>query len=128
MTIGMIFNDAVLEHFNFTFQVSNKDCAHILDQQRLLIVANSLLNHIDPLKESIAKLNLSKKAIAERMRKQVCWLAKKKKIGNVILEVMCGQSEIKMLLRMGCYLRLTQVYSTVKEAPISIAVTQDCFT
>jgi putative hemolysin len=87
---GLEFNDAVLEHLNFTFQVSNKDRAHIPDQQRLLIVANhplgsldglallklvseirtdvkivanSLLSHIDPLKSVFLSVdNLPKKA------------------------------------------------------------------
>ena len=44
---GLEFNDAVLEHFNFSFQVSNKDRAHIPDQDRLLIVANHPLGSLD---------------------------------------------------------------------------------
>ncbi|HRQ06154.1 MAG TPA: lysophospholipid acyltransferase family protein, partial [Nitrosomonas halophila] len=46
---GLEFNDAVLEHFNFTFQVSNKDRAHIPDQGRVLIVANHPLGSLDGL-------------------------------------------------------------------------------
>lgn len=46
---GLEFNDAVLDHFNFTFQVSSKDRAHIPDQQRLLIVANHPLGSLDGL-------------------------------------------------------------------------------
>jgi len=42
---GLEFNDAVLDHFCFAFQVSSKDRAHIPDQQRLLIVANHPLAH-----------------------------------------------------------------------------------
>ena len=46
---GLEFNDAVLDHFNFAFQVSSKDRAHIPDQQRLLIVANHPLGSLDGL-------------------------------------------------------------------------------
>lgn len=46
---GLEFNDAVLERFNFTFQVSNKDRARIPDQSRLLIVANHPLGSLDGL-------------------------------------------------------------------------------
>ncbi len=43
------FNDAVLEHFNFSFQVSSKDRVHIPDQNRVLIVANHPLSSLDGL-------------------------------------------------------------------------------
>lgn len=46
---GLEFNDAVLEHFNFTFQVSSKDRARIPDQRRVLIVANHPLGSLDGL-------------------------------------------------------------------------------
>lgn len=46
---GLEFNDAVLEHFNFTFQVSNKDRSRIPDQHRALIVANYPLGSLDGL-------------------------------------------------------------------------------
>ena len=46
---GLEFNDAVLEDFNFTFQVSNKDRTHIPDQRRVLIVANHPLGSLDGL-------------------------------------------------------------------------------
>ena len=46
---GLEFNDAVLEHFNFTFQVSSKDRAYIPDQRRVLIVANHPLGSLDGL-------------------------------------------------------------------------------
>jgi len=46
---GLEFNDAVLEHFNFTFQVSSKDRARIPDQNRVLIVANHPLGSLDGL-------------------------------------------------------------------------------
>ncbi|WP_297324252.1 lysophospholipid acyltransferase family protein [Nitrosomonas sp.] len=46
---GLEFNDAVLEHFNFTFQVSSKDRARIPDQRRLLIVANHPIGSLDGL-------------------------------------------------------------------------------
>ncbi len=39
---GLEFNDAVLEHLNFTFQVSNKDRAHIPDQRRFLLFIRHL--------------------------------------------------------------------------------------
>mgnify|MGYP002388634499 CR=1 FL=1 len=43
------FNDAVLEHFNFSFQVSSKDRTRIPDQNRVLIVANHPLGSLDGL-------------------------------------------------------------------------------
>ncbi|MCP5243637.1 MAG: lysophospholipid acyltransferase family protein [Burkholderiales bacterium] len=46
---GLEFNDAVLEYFNFTYQVSNKDRARIPDQGRVLIVANHPLGSLDGL-------------------------------------------------------------------------------
>lgn len=46
---GLEFNDAVLEHFNFTFQVSSKDRSRIPDQGRILIVANHPLGSLDGL-------------------------------------------------------------------------------
>ncbi|MBA3756401.1 MAG: lysophospholipid acyltransferase family protein [Nitrosomonas sp.] len=46
---GLEFNDAVLEHFNFTFQVSSKGRARIPDQRRVLIVANHPLGSLDGL-------------------------------------------------------------------------------
>jgi len=46
---GLEFNDAVLEHFNFSFQVSSKDRARIPDQRRVLIVANHPLGSLDGL-------------------------------------------------------------------------------
>lgn len=46
---GLEFNDAVLEHFNFSFQVSSKDRVRIPDQQRVLIVANHPLGSLDGL-------------------------------------------------------------------------------
>lgn len=46
---GLEFNDAVLEHFNFSFQVSSKDRAKIPDQRRVLIVANHPLGSLDGL-------------------------------------------------------------------------------
>lgn len=46
---GLEFNDAVLEHFNFTFQVSSKDRSRIPDQGRVLIVANHPLGSLDGL-------------------------------------------------------------------------------
>lgn len=46
---GLEFNDAVLEHFNFSFQISNKDRARIPDQGRVLIVANHPLGSLDGL-------------------------------------------------------------------------------
>lgn len=46
---GLEFNDAVLDHFNFTFQLSNNDRARIPDQHRTLIVANHPLGSLDGL-------------------------------------------------------------------------------
>lgn len=46
---GLEFNDAVLEHFNFSFQVSSKDRTRIPDQNRVLIVANHPLGSLDGL-------------------------------------------------------------------------------
>lgn len=46
---GLEFNDAVLEHFNFTFQVSGKDRSRIPDQGRVLIAANHPLGSLDGL-------------------------------------------------------------------------------
>jgi putative hemolysin len=46
---GLEFNDAVLEHFNFSFQISSKDRARIPDQRRVLIVANHPLGSLDGL-------------------------------------------------------------------------------
>ncbi|WMJ08181.1 lysophospholipid acyltransferase family protein [Nitrosomonas sp. sh817] len=46
---GLEFNDAVLEHFNFAFQVSSKDRVRIPDQRRVLIVANHPLGSLDGL-------------------------------------------------------------------------------
>ncbi len=43
------FNDAVLDHFNFTFQVSSKDRANIPDQGRVIIVANHPIGSLDGL-------------------------------------------------------------------------------
>ncbi len=90
---GLEFNDAVLEHFNFTFQVSNKDRARIPDHNRVLIVANhplgsldglalikliseirsdvrivatSLLNHIDPLHCLFLTVDRSSKVMNHR--------------------------------------------------------------
>ncbi len=90
---GLGFTDAVLEHFNFTFQVSNKDRARIPDHHRVLIVANhplgsldglalikliseirtdvkivatSLLNHIDPLHSLFLTVDSSSKKVSHR--------------------------------------------------------------
>jgi len=46
---GFEFNDAVLEHFNFQFRVSNKDRYYIPDQGRVIIVANHPLGSLDGL-------------------------------------------------------------------------------
>ncbi len=46
---GLEFNDAVLEHFNFTFQISSKDRLRIPDQRRVLMVANHPLGSLDGL-------------------------------------------------------------------------------
>lgn len=46
---GFEFNDAVLEHFNFQFRVSNKDRSYIPDQGRVIIVANHPLGSLDGL-------------------------------------------------------------------------------
>jgi putative hemolysin len=87
---GFEFNDAVLEHFQFTFHVSSKDRARIPDHGRVIIVANhpigsldglallklvseirpdvkiaatTLLGHIEPLRELFLSVdNLSKQA------------------------------------------------------------------
>lgn len=88
---GFEFNDAVLDYFDFSFQISNRDRERIPDQGRVIIVANhpigsldglallkliseirsdvkvvanTLLNQIDPLKNLfIAVDNLSNKAL-----------------------------------------------------------------
>ncbi len=46
---GFEFNDAVLERFNFSFQVSSKDRVRIPDQGRVLIIANHPLGSLDGL-------------------------------------------------------------------------------
>jgi len=46
---GFEFNDAVLEHFNFQFRVSNKDRYYIPDQGRVILVANHPLGSLDGL-------------------------------------------------------------------------------
>ena len=88
--VGLEFLDAVLDHFDFKFSISNRDRQNIPDQGRLLIVANhplgsldglaliklvseirpdvkivatTLLNQIDPLSELFLSVdNMSKKA------------------------------------------------------------------
>lgn len=66
---GLEFNDAVLEHFNFSFQVSNKDRAHIPDQDRLLIVANHPLGSLDgmALLKLVSEIRTDVKIVADSL-------------------------------------------------------------
>lgn len=47
--VGLEFLDAVLDHFDFKFSISNRDRQNIPDQGRLLIVANHPLGSLDGL-------------------------------------------------------------------------------
>lgn len=66
---GLEFNDAVLEHFNFSFQVSNKDRARIPDQNRLLIVANHPLGSLDgmALLKLVSEIRTDVKIVADSL-------------------------------------------------------------
>lgn len=71
--VGLEFNDAVLEHFNFTFQVSSKDRAYIPDQHRLLIVANQPLGSLDgmALIKLISEIRTDVKIVADGLLSRV---------------------------------------------------------
>ncbi len=61
---GLEFTDAVLENFNFIFQVSNKDRARIPDHDRVKVIATSLLSHFDPLHSLFLTVDSSSKKVS----------------------------------------------------------------
>lgn len=66
---GLEFNDTVLEHFNFTFQVSGKDRARIPDYGRVLVVANYPLGSLDGLAllKLISEIRTDVKIVATKL-------------------------------------------------------------
>lgn len=66
---GLEFNDAVLEHFNFTFQISGIDRARIPDYGRVLVVANHPLGSLDGLAllKLISEIRTDVKIVATKL-------------------------------------------------------------
>lgn len=70
---GFEFNDAVLDHFDFSFSVSNRDRARIPDQGRLLIVANHPIGSLDGLAllKLISEIRSDVKIVANSLLSQI---------------------------------------------------------
>jgi len=75
---GLEFNDAVLEHFQFTFRVSNKDRLRIPDQGRVIIVANHPIGSLDGLAllKMVSEIRTDVKIVATTMLSHIDPLSK----------------------------------------------------
>lgn len=70
---GFGFNDAVLDHFDFRFSVSNRDRARIPDQGRVLIVANHPIGSLDGLAllKLVSEIRSDVKIVANSLLSQI---------------------------------------------------------
>ncbi len=70
---GFEFNDAVLDYFDFRFSVSNRDRARIPDQGRLLIVANHPIGSLDGLSllKLVSEIRSDVKIVANTLLNQI---------------------------------------------------------
>ena len=70
---GFEFNDAVLDHFDFSFSISNRDRARIPDQGRVLIVANHPIGSLDGLAllKLVSEIRSDVKIVANALLSQI---------------------------------------------------------